>query len=280
MVEFQNHFNSLDGMDFHGGNQSLFSVMHMGLRYECFLQKFDSDKLFVILNGAVNRSNVELPIFSRWNWIGLFKANMLGVFDPTIYMSGDLRLGWYIGSERVDVTAGLVALIERVASLLLIDPRRIILYGSSGGGFAAMATAARFPQGKCISINAQLDIVNSHEEFHKRFERVFSPRLMFKEAAVLYPTRFSAIEAVRDAQTNGRWTRVVIVQNTLDPPPYMHSYKEFSDTFGLPEKGGVNPDSGMMSMLYTLDIAHGREPPDVAVDIMSRGVPFLLSNSS
>src|SRR5699024_1997810 len=60
------------------------------------LQPEQGDVLTVLLQGAVDRAKLRLPIFLRWRYqIDLGFGPTLALADPTLDLSGAMRLGWY-----------------------------------------------------------------------------------------------------------------------------------------------------------------------------------------
>ena len=102
-------------------------------------------RLFILMPSAINRRTTTLPAFSRWTWAGadVFPGNVLCVSDPTIELHQQLQIGWMLGTKSNPVLDDLVIFIEEFAETHGIPSEHIIFYGSSAGGFSALAAAAR-----------------------------------------------------------------------------------------------------------------------------------------
>jgi hypothetical protein len=262
---------TLDGID-----NRAFTVEEAGLEFPCFLgRQPGADRLYVLLNGAVDRKITPLPVFARWNWRPILKANLLCVCDPTLYLDEKLRLGWYLGTAERDPIDGLLAILARVAEELAVPPEKVIFYASSGGGFAGLRAAARLPVGRCVAINPQIEIFRYHASLG-RIMRVFAPELSEAEIAARWPERWSAIEAVRQGLAMGHDLRLALVQNRADAPHHAGHYGRFCEAFGLPPAGGPSADRRMIAMPYDAAAGHGPEPAYVARRIVEELVPFLL----
>jgi pimeloyl-ACP methyl ester carboxylesterase len=262
---------TLDGID-----NRAFAVQEAGFGIPCFLgRQPGADRLYVLLNGAVDRKITPLPAFARWNWRPIFKANLLCVGDPTLYLDEKLRLGWYLGTADRDPIDGLLAILARVAEALGIPPEKVIFYASSGGGFAGLRAAARLPVGRCVAINPQIEIFRYHPPLG-RIMRVFAPKLSEAEITARWPERWSAIEAVRQGLAQGHDLRIALVQNRVDAFHHAEHYSRFCEALGLPPAGGPSADGRMISMLFDAAAGHGPEPPNVARRIIEELVPFLL----
>lgn len=101
------------------------------------LQRPGSDTLVVILHAMIDRRRQTLPRFENVRSLRQLPYHMLFLSDPTLNLSPSLRLGWFIGTEKDNVTQRLATLIQDLGQRLGV--RKIVLVGSASGGFAAMA---------------------------------------------------------------------------------------------------------------------------------------------
>jgi acyl carrier protein len=272
------HFSDISHLRLAGLNKKAFSVQVEGLHYDCYLnRRRGADRLFVLLAGAIDPKIHKLPHFARWNWAPVLGGSVLCINDPTLRLNPTLRLGWYLGDKDRDGVQGLLRIARNVAARLAIPAGRIIFYGSSGGGFAAIAAASRMRDGRAVAINPQLDItLYSATSVVRKAAAVFDKDADPPTLRRRYPLRWSARMAFRAARQVGKGTRLVIVQNEQDTHHYEEHYKPFCDELGLPYGGGVNAEGDAMSMVYSSPSGHGAEPIDVAREIIATGFPFLL----
>lgn len=121
--------------------------------------------LTVLFHGALDRAKLRLPIFQRWRYqVELQAGPTLAIGDPTLDLSGSMRLGWYLGTESTDLVPWIAGSIQRIARALGVS--RIVLVGSSGGGFAALQVGAFLPRSVVVAMSPQTDL------------RSYSPRLV------------------------------------------------------------------------------------------------------
>jgi len=121
--------------------------------------------LTVLFHGALDRAKLRLPIFQRWRYqLALRAGPTLAVADPTLDLSGSMRLGWYLGTEAMDLVPRVAGAIQRTARALGV--KHIVLVGSSGGGFAALQVGAFLPRSVVVAMSPQTDL------------RAYSPRLV------------------------------------------------------------------------------------------------------
>lgn len=127
-----------------------------GTKLESLLCKKDSNTLIVSLHGALDRRKTILPRFERLASLLSFDTSILLVGDPALYLNQTLELSWYTGWEGYNLYPDLAELIKNAA--LEVAAERIILSGSSGGGFASLQLAALIPNSIAVSFNPQTDV--------------------------------------------------------------------------------------------------------------------------
>lgn len=130
------------------------------------LHRAASDVLVVALHGALNRVKTRLPRFERVRSLTSLGANVLAIGDPTLDLDPSLTLGWYLGTRTLDVHEVIARTVGRIAEQ--ISARRVVVLGSSGGGFAALHLAALLPDATAVVMNPQTDVVRYHERFSRR----------------------------------------------------------------------------------------------------------------
>src|SRR5699024_10469415 len=130
------------------------------------LQPDRGDILTVLFQGAVDRAKMRLPIFLRWRYqLELGLGPTLAIADPTLDLSGAMRLGWYLGTEHDELTPHLATAIRRTAESLGV--RRVVLVGSSGGGFAALQVGSMLPGALVVAMSPQTEL----REYSRRLVR-------------------------------------------------------------------------------------------------------------
>lgn len=156
------------------------------------LQPDRGDILTVLFQGAVDRAKVRLPIFLRWRYqIELGLGPTLALADPTLDLSGAMRLGWYLGTEHDDLVPHLSTVIRRAADSLGV--RHIVLAGSSGGGFAALQVASRLPEAVVVAMSPQTDLRQySRRLVHSAVERHSASRTFPGRRSIRRGSAFSS----------------------------------------------------------------------------------------
>jgi len=142
----------------------------------CYWPKPGSGRLYVLLSGARDLKSRAWPNFDRWSWAPVFPGSVLCVADPTLALDTDrLRIGWYVGTRERDWLQGLADLVGAVADKAGVATRQVVCYGSSAGGFGALALACRLGDATAVAINPQTDVLKYHVRPVRQFLRIAFP---------------------------------------------------------------------------------------------------------
>ena len=103
------------------------------------IDRLDARKAtLVCFSGAIsNRELKSAPFFSGVNIAEELNLPIISIADPSLALSGDILLSWYAGSElSADLPDILAKILDQVSLML---GARLILFGGSGGGYAALS---------------------------------------------------------------------------------------------------------------------------------------------
>ena len=223
--------------------------------------------LFVMLSAAIDRTKQRLPVFNRWTWaqMGKFPGHVLCVADPTLDLHDDMKLGWYLGTDEHDASEELSRFILRFAEALGIPPDKIIIWGSSGGGFSALSLASRIEKATAVAINAQTDIFAY--EFTRTTEAV-KQNCFRNQTATHIQEHFGPRINMAQAWRNNRSSRAILIQNTLDTHHYACHFKPFWEALGGTDEGGATPDGRHYAWIYNDSRGHAPESEHMIPDIL------------
>lgn len=236
--------------------------------FDTFFVRKNSPYLFVFFSGARDPSKSKLPYFNRWSWAPQIPGSCLFVSDPTLYLDAEkLRLGWYVGSDKHDWMNSTIQLVRKVAQLLGVDDSKIIFYGSSGGGFAALKAVGLLNNGVAIAINPQTDILKYNKEpvnefLSKSFHKVASeiPDNIKRE-------RFSVFSGL----ARSKKAKFILLQNVQDISHYKKHYLPLCAYLGLDAEDKKIALNRYNTWLYDCESGHGPEPKEL--------IPLLLSQA-
>jgi len=210
--------------------------------------KTESSNLVVMLQGAVDRTKVQLPVFQRWSWAEDIEASVLILNDPTIF-GNDLKLGWWQGSEDRYAIPSACEFIKLVIEKLGFSLKDVLLFGSSAGGFSALMMAGHLQGSMAIVNNPQTNIMEYREEHIQAFLQTKFRGMSPKEAFDRYPTRFSVSDFLNSIHYI---PRIVYYQNVKDPFHFENHYLPFVKNL---YQSGIDPKE-FQSVLYAHDWGH------------------------
>lgn len=237
-----------------------FNMLRDGMRYSFLLSRRKGDQLYVFLGGAVpDRAQASLPRFSRFSWRDDMPGTVMCIADPSLYLDSKLRLGWYFGTANHDVIQGLTTLIRAVGQALGVADDKIVLWGSSGGGFAAMQLAARLGRGAtAVAVNAQTNILAyGIQPSVKAFLRSCLDNLPRDKAQSLFAARLSALDAW--SSPDARTARCILIQNRRDLHHFKDHFQPFLAIHRDPSQLATAPGR-IWGYVYDHPGGHGAEP--------------------
>lgn len=114
--------------------------------------------LVVFFNAAIGRQKrVSFPVFSGSSAVSLMTCNVLMIDDPALNEKNDVTLGWYAGTKHISLQDFLPEIIEKFK--VSYGSACTILYGGSGGGFAALKYGEKVSGVTIVCANPQTDIL-------------------------------------------------------------------------------------------------------------------------
>ncbi|MGN5044468.1 alpha/beta hydrolase family protein [Aeromonas sp. 3P] len=156
----------------------------------------ETDKLVVFFNGAINGDLTDRPNFMRWSWAYENNLSFVCFDDPIVSCTQSTNLGWYIGSSECDIQEYIYMITNHLVKSLCIEPNRVIFYGSSGGGFAALMAAIRLRGSVAVVNNPQTNIFKYYKSAANRLTDNFFKNEKISSDSDIYH-RFSVLHAIK-----------------------------------------------------------------------------------
>lgn len=166
--------------------------------------------LVVQFHGAIDRTKRKTPAFLDMR-PGLGRhAHQISIADPSLELSPDLTNAWFAGSRQMPLQKLLPKLIQSLVTEL--DIERVIFFGSSGGGFAALFYSWHFP-GSIAVVSAPQTNIRAYYPGRRKgyFETCWG-----KDSADIRDFCFDLRELYREKVPN----TVVYLQSQLDTHHY------------------------------------------------------------
>ncbi|WP_209066721.1 hypothetical protein [Arthrobacter pigmenti] len=147
-----------------------------------------------------------------------------------------MELGWYIGKEADNLTKRYADLVQQIT--VKCDYERVILVGSSGGGFGSLAMSRRIPQSCAVAFSPQTSIAAYHPNHRKVLSAVIFPQFTsFDQIEYEFAERINLRTLYRRTKELNFFR---YVQNTGDRFHFEAHYAAFALSHGVdPETGGM-----------------------------------------
>ena len=140
---------------------------YKGYQFDSFIYKKPSKYLYVILNGALTGRK---PQFNRWSYYSFLDGSVLDIADPMYEKYKGLELGWYYGNNEENLRVYLAEYIRKISEYLHVKCTDIIVWGSSGGGAAALECVNYLEGAIGVAINPQ--ILLGDYSYANKFEEI------------------------------------------------------------------------------------------------------------
>lgn len=102
------------------------------------------------------------PTLVGEGFTGQVGVNLIAIADPSVSLSNKVSLGWYLGNRAIGHLKPILTPILEEA-IVALGSQRLIFFGNSGGGYAAMNYAAEFPNSIALTVNPRLGFPNRHD---------------------------------------------------------------------------------------------------------------------
>lgn len=226
------------------------------LPIRCLYAPSASDTLVVSFHGSLQRTKYQLPRFEWRKTLQRLDVGALMIADTTLELNDSMPLSWFVGTEKGDLAADVAEFIGETASTGGYS--KILLAGSSGGGFAAMAVSSRMPGSAAVSFSPQTRIGDYVPWVYKKFAATAFPSFDSIDAVEAeYPGRVNLRSLYSTLETENF---VRYVQNSHDPDHVEQHFKPFAQSLGIdPVRGGVDA-SGRIKLLLE-PLGNGHQPP-------------------
>ena len=153
-----------------------------------------------------------MRIYSRFSWFPEFPDDqVLGFVDPAMQQNHRLNGAWFIHPDE-DVISGIASIVRDESQEKDIPLENVIFYGSSLGGFGAMAAATLVPGSTAIAEVPQIDFGDWLESAIDAVEE-FITNCPLDEYRKHHPEQLSVKERIIRA---GGFPRMRIVTNPDD----------------------------------------------------------------
>lgn len=163
--------------------------------------------LIVLFHGAINRAKRDYPAFLRPIPGVEAHAHQISIADAGLLASDQITNGWFIGTRATPLQELLPPFLRGLTAALDVD--KVVLVGSSGGGFGALYYSWHLPDSVAI---VQVPQTNVYAYYRGRREAYIPAAwgdAVGSEGA-------NPCFDLRDIYSNGMENTVIYLQSTLD----------------------------------------------------------------
>ncbi|SEE23618.1 hypothetical protein [Jiangella alba] len=244
------------------------------LSLEAMVSARDSANLLVVFHGATDRAKYEYPRFEWQSTLAEFDASVLYLADPVLALSPEITLGWYVGTADVDVSRHCARLVQRLADRM--SATRVIMTGTSGGGFAALAASRLVAGSVAVPFAPQTTVSRYYKRRVRDYLTLAFPDHELETVPAQFADRLDMVEQYAKATDN----YVYYVQNLRDAFHIREHLVPFAASAGITGVGGSSADGSRVIVLEDLREGHGPPPKEQFVEQLGKARKFLTQRAA
>lgn len=233
-----------------------YQIEHNNINYECLFLPSPVRKLYISLCGG-GRLGKNYPVFLRWKYHNILNGNYICIDDPMYseeinksYSEKTNGLLWYYGTNDISYLQNMVPIIKRIMELLKVSPEDTVLFGSSGGGTAAIYLANILDGTTAFALNPQYELCSWKPQITKYFNDILGIDLTKKD---IYGRNYIDI-------TNKK-SKFFLVENIASPVDY-NQCTNFFQKKHIPMQYGISQYDNIITWIHHTDgiSAHSSNP--------------------
>lgn len=239
--------------------QGIFTVIDNSVPIDMHYEDRGHDTTIVFFHAALGPNVKKIPVFLGRSFSQSIPANRLFIADPSLYLNVNLRLAWYAGNtKQPELQKTLVTMIQKITK-----GHRVIYFGASGGGFAALQYSASHPGSLAIPVNPQTNIERYNAIFVKRWAKLCW-NLEFNPSSSLQID--TAVTNLVSLYQTPRENHVLYVQNTGDTHHMQEHWIPFAEQ--------SLPSNHVVEAHHYVGEGHIPPPPHQLTDILTTAVNY------
>ena len=209
-------------------------VNYNNVKYEFLIRFSSSNKNLICMgSGAYSpKEKISLPIFRRHSWQSEFEESVIYYNDPTLYQyDPNILLGWGVGKNDEWYLLVITDIIRILAIKNDIEPKNILFFGSSGGGFTATILSTFIKNSSVIVNNPQMFLIKYVKAiFDKMISSCFD-NLDLETILTQYGYRFDVVKLFKREKYMPKITYIVNIDSEIDISnqfiPFINSLASF-----------------------------------------------------
>ncbi|WP_260604795.1 hypothetical protein [Campylobacter sp. MIT 99-7217] len=170
-------------------NKEIF-ISYKKVLFPMFVDFKGSDKWVIFSPGSMRRETM-MPVFQRWHYADCLEANVISLFDPTLFHYPKLTIAWFFGDEQRHYANLLGEILSTFFASKDINTKNILFFGTSAGGIPSVLLAKHVRGCKVFIGNAQTSTDKYHPHLSTALYKTVAMKtdevfLKFKNRLCLY----------------------------------------------------------------------------------------------
>ena len=249
------------------------------INYDFFFTARPGTVLLCHFHGNAPREGVDPPFFAGLGVTSSTTASLFVPSDPVLELDANLSLAWHFGCEGIRLQAITVRIVQKLQALL--ETPRVVAWGGSGGGFAAIRVVKDVPNAIALVWNPQTDIARYYPESVVRYRSIAFPRIAADTPIPSDRGQFPSL--CTDEFLDGYKGHILYLQESTDwhveahLKPFLASFcgKEASDIAGCSNFSGLVTDQLYLHLDHW---GNGHVPP--GKDVISKILGLLSGGTT
>ncbi len=216
--------------------------------------KKGANRVFIFFSGDAQRKKNNPPVFQRWSWASKMPGHSIFISDPALYLNDTLGLAWYAGTQNMDISQEIAHLLTQISEEINIPLKDFVLYGSSGGGYAALKISTLLEAAQVIAINPQTNILKYNQYLVEKYLRDAWELKSRKSVEDNDDFRFSLLHERTLKKLKQR--RIIYIQNTFDSHHFEEHFLPFCTKYQSIE--GDEHIEALSTLLFSDKAGHSK----------------------
>lgn len=145
------------------------------VNYDFLLTARPGTVLLCHFHAAALRDKIDLPYFTGLSVTSSIATSIFAPSDPMLALDASLNLAWHFGCKGILLQAITVSIVKKLQAIL--QAPRVVAWGGSGGGFAAIRIAKDISDSIALVWNPQTDIAKYDQIFVNRYRHIAFPTI-------------------------------------------------------------------------------------------------------
>jgi glycosyltransferase involved in cell wall biosynthesis len=145
------------------------------INYDFLVTARPGTVLLCYFHGNAPRNRCNPPLFAGLGVTSSIETSRFIPSDPMLVLDANLTLAWHFGCEGIRLQAITVSIVEKLRMILRAS--RVVAWGGSGGGFAAIRVAKDIPDSIALPWNPQTNIAKYSRDSVSHYRRIAFPTM-------------------------------------------------------------------------------------------------------